>query len=134
MLTLGTIWFRLWTGTAAGNRKDVAADLLLLVKDQEEGIEGTVRELCGWKWGDVVGVDDGSRDRTPEIVERLSRELPFRFVVCSRQGGAVEKGLANCSKPLVLLAKLDRRDREVCAAVRRFGDLRRSRVLPVGDK
>ncbi len=134
ILALGAIGLKFWTGTATEEHRDEMADLLVLVKDREEGIEGTVRELCGWKWGDVVVVDDGSRDGTPAIAERLSRELPFCFVAACGRGGAVEEGLAKCSKPLVLLAKVGRREKEVCAAVRRFGDLGRGRTASSGDQ
>lgn len=61
--------------------------LVITVKDQEPWVEGFVRKLffrVKNKSGlDVVIVDDFSCDRTPDILKRLARVYPFKFLnVC----------------------------------------------------
>ena len=61
--------------------------MVITVKNQEPWVEGFVRKLffCVHnKSGlDVVIVDDFSCDRTPDILKRLARVYPFKFLnVC----------------------------------------------------
>jgi glycosyltransferase involved in cell wall biosynthesis len=60
---------------------------------------------------EVVVVDDGSRDRTGEIAERLARENP-RITVVRHQtnqfyGRAVASGLGRCTKDVIFFTDAD---------------------------
>ncbi|HEX3409155.1 MAG TPA: glycosyltransferase family 2 protein [Candidatus Binataceae bacterium] len=60
---------------------------------------------------EVVVVDDGSRDRTGEIADRLAAENPHVLVVHHAKnlgyGGAVSSGLRSGTQPFVLLSDGD---------------------------
>jgi glycosyltransferase involved in cell wall biosynthesis len=60
---------------------------------------------------EVVVVDDGSRDRTGEIADRLAAENPHVLVVHHAKnlgyGGAVNSGLRSGTQPFVLLSDGD---------------------------
>lgn len=64
-----------------GNKNKNIAGLLLVVKNQEECIEGMIRSIFQYKFMDkilsgarLVVVDMGSCDRTVELLQRLRRE------------------------------------------------------------
>lgn len=66
--------------------------VLVPAKNEDAVIEGTLRTLCAQDYAgggvptfEVVVIDDRSTDRTPAILEALSRELPFK-VVRTRDG------------------------------------------------
>ncbi|MCL5040823.1 MAG: glycosyltransferase [Firmicutes bacterium] len=94
---------------------------LLLVRNGEEYLEVWLRELtalpaqafCTASHYEIVVVDCASGDRTPEILERLSRRIPNLKSVSlnsSQPGqGPLELGLFLCQSRLVLL--LDLQDR-----------------------
>lgn len=56
--------------------------ILIPVRDEEALVEGAVRSACAQVGEvEVVVLDDGSTDATPEILARLRRELPALRVV-----------------------------------------------------
>lgn len=56
--------------------------ILIPARDEEAGIEAAVRAACAQTaGGEVVVLDDGSRDATPAILRRLAAELPRLRVV-----------------------------------------------------
>jgi hypothetical protein len=59
-----------------------ALSILIPVRDEEVQVEAAVRAACAQAGeGEVVVLDDGSTDATPEILARLVRELPRLRVV-----------------------------------------------------
>lgn len=58
------------------------ATILLVVRNCEECIEGLLRHLLGsWAFGELLVVDAGSCDDTPEIAGRLLRSRPGTRVI-----------------------------------------------------
>lgn len=76
--------------------------LILPCFNEEANIEGTVRDIAQWMQregiqGQIIAVDDGSRDRTFEVLSELKKELPFLLVLRHTQnlgyGSALRTGL-----------------------------------------
>ncbi len=55
---------------------------VLVLKNCQETVEGLIRSMA-WEdiRDDLIVVDLGSEDETPEILERLERELDFLYVM-----------------------------------------------------
>jgi glycosyltransferase involved in cell wall biosynthesis len=78
----------------------------------EEAVMNTARVLSeisdDWE---VIVVDDASRDRTAEIIDRLAAEIPqvraIHHEVNTRLGGALRTGFANSTKDLVFYTDAD---------------------------
>jgi hypothetical protein len=72
-----------WNFTFLFRPQKTKYGLLLLIKDQEEAIEGILRAILWWRslkgcWLEIVVIDCGSRDDTCRILERLN----FPYPVC----------------------------------------------------
>ena len=84
--------------------------------NEEKGLEALVAQLqpmleaTGMAW-DVVFIDDGSRDRTRDILRRLNRDDPrFKAIALSRNFGkerAVAAGLQHAKGDAVVLMDAD---------------------------
>ena len=66
------------------------------VKDEERYVEHTIRSMVNQtrppaRW---IIVDDGSSDRTPELIERYARQHPFIHVVRNPRGQPRQPGSA----------------------------------------
>ncbi len=75
--------------------------LLFVVRDQAAIIEGLVREILAIYQTslppfDLVVVDDGSGDETPEILKRLSKNNAFIFIKGGPDVQPMEIGLHAC--------------------------------------
>ena len=60
--------------------------------NEEANIEAVVREVAAWfaalhLAGDIIVVDDGSKDNSPAILERLKKEIPNLQVVRHEKNG-----------------------------------------------
>ncbi|MEK7218493.1 MAG: glycosyltransferase family 2 protein [Patescibacteria group bacterium] len=60
--------------------------------NEEENAAATVRELAAWfketgTRGEIIAVDDGSRDRTGGILEGLKAEVPHLTVISRKSNG-----------------------------------------------
>jgi dolichol-phosphate mannosyltransferase len=93
--------------------------VVIPARDEEGTIEETVRETVGTLNSaaiehEVLVVDDHSRDRTPEIVERLSGELrQVRCIPSPYSGGfglTVRAGLERFEGDAVAVMMADRSD------------------------
>jgi glycosyltransferase involved in cell wall biosynthesis len=78
----------------------------------EHVVRGIAQVLAAWPGAhEIIIVDDGSRDRTGEIAERLARELAVVQVVTlvrnSGYGAAQQAGLARARGDLVCLLPAD---------------------------
>jgi len=79
------------------NRKPVndALRLAIIVKDQELWVEGFLRKLFRLARGisglEIVVIDDDSKDRTLNIVERLQRSYSFDLSFARGPGDIAEK-------------------------------------------
>src|ERR687887_144980 len=92
-----------------GRLPEAAPDVTVLVAayDEAEGIADTIRTILEQQYPggiEVIVVDDGSADGTPEIVERLARADDRIQLVRVEHGGkahALNRGLASCRTELV---------------------------------
>ena len=109
---------------------------ILPAYDEEENIEEAVRdahaaclEFCSSH--ELIVVDDGSRDRTPEILRRLAAEIPqLRVIRIEPNGGytnALRTGFAAANRPWVFYTdgdnQFDPREMARFLAVRHDSDL-----------
>ena len=86
--------------------------------NEEDGIEELYRRVCGASpaWGEdfeLVVVDDGSRDHTLEILERLASDPRLKVVSLSRNFGhqaAVSAGLMHTRGDIVAVIDADLQD------------------------
>jgi len=81
--------------------------LLLVVKDQEEWVEGFLRKVadCRKRWRpamEMVVVDDHSQDRTADILQRLRESCGFELVLSVNGGGSFDAGLSGRQGAAVL--------------------------------
>ena len=108
-----------WVQGRGRRREAPFVSLLLLVRNQEDVIEGVVRDLLGIaglnRSGlsnyELVAVDDGSSDTTGQILERLARVVQStRVARVDRPGhpsdSAVSVGLFHCRSRVVVLLDL----------------------------
>lgn len=96
--------------------KRFSISVFLPAYNEEENIERAVRSSVdvlqdiGNDW-EVIVVNDASRDKTGEIAERLSQEIPEVKVIHheknTRLGGALRSGFDNSSKDLVFYTDAD---------------------------
>ena len=75
--------------------------LLFVVRDQAAIIEGLVREILAIHQTslppfDLVVIDAGSSDETPEILKRLSKDNAFIFIAGGPDVQPLEIGLHSC--------------------------------------
>lgn len=94
----------------------IALSCVLPVYNEEEIIDRTIRSVHAYLSGlvgdfEIVAVDDGSRDRTPEILKSLQRIYPQLRVVAHPEnrgyGEALKTGYANAGKPYVFIMDSD---------------------------
>ena len=98
-----------------GRLPEAAPDVTVLVAayDEAEGIADTIRTILEQQYPggiEVIVVDDGSADGTPEIVERLARADDRIQLVRVEHGGkahALNRGLASCRTELVCTVDAD---------------------------
>lgn len=82
---------------------------LLLVRNQEDRVEGVVRSLAWAADGDLLLADLGSVDDSPAILERLVREYPSAWFCRFGAGGlseAVDAALRATEAPRVVILEL----------------------------
>lgn len=96
--------------------KRYSISVFLPAYNEEANIEKAVRDTVevlqqisdDWE---VIVVNDASKDRTGEIAEALTKEIPgvkvFHHEVNTRLGGALRTGFANSSKDLVFYTDAD---------------------------
>jgi glycosyltransferase involved in cell wall biosynthesis len=93
----------------------VALSIVLPAYNEEALLEGTVRQLrrsldALRLEAEIILVDDGSRDATPAIVDRLARELPG-VIACHQAnqgiGGAFRTGAARARGEYLILWPAD---------------------------
>jgi glycosyltransferase involved in cell wall biosynthesis len=96
----------------------MAASLSVIVPafNEEEGLRPAITfmaaELASLDTsGEIVIVDDGSADRTPELADELARTLPgvraVHHTVNQGWGQAVRTGIANCKHEFLVLSPVD---------------------------
>jgi len=117
LVALGGLWHRLQGG---GRGYKPFVSILLITNNDEESIEGIIRWLLQLNYHDAAGVpryevlavDEGSRDQTYAILERLAREYPSLRVGRAREGeAAYQRGLALCRGDVICLLDLKKRPR-----------------------
>jgi cellulose synthase/poly-beta-1,6-N-acetylglucosamine synthase-like glycosyltransferase len=123
IVALGGLWHRLQDG---GRGYKPFVSILLITNNDEGSIEGIVRWLLQLNYHDRAGapryevlvVDDGSRDQTFAILERLAREYPSLQVRQAQEGeSAYERGLALCNGDVICLLDLKKRPRSSSSSV-----------------
>lgn len=92
-----------------------ALSVVVPAYNEEALLDGAIRQLrasldqLGLS-AEIILVDDGSRDRTPAIVDQLARELP-QLVVCHQAnqgiGGAFRTGAARATGEYLILWPVD---------------------------
>jgi glycosyltransferase involved in cell wall biosynthesis len=104
------------SGTPAGNGPAPPAQLtvFLPVYNEAGSIEGVLRsfyaEVVRPLDAQLLVCEDGSSDRSPEILEELSHEMPMKLVssrVRKGYAGAMHDGLRRAETPLVFIADSD---------------------------
>ena len=86
--------------------------VLIAAFDEELTIGRTLEAVMALEWPDleVVVVDDGSTDRTPDIVRRYADDPRVELVIRERNGGkaaALNEGLLHVTSDLVLMMDAD---------------------------
>src|SRR3989339_1459164 len=85
------------------------------VYQNEEHIEGFIRSLridvlAFFRKSELIVVEDGSTDRTKEILKRLNLEIPFRLISRSEKRGyarAMKEGLELAENELIFFTDSD---------------------------
>ncbi|MEC8496293.1 MAG: glycosyltransferase family 2 protein, partial [Planctomycetota bacterium] len=82
--------------------------------DEEDGIEGVVRRLVALDLGrptELLVVNDGSSDRTGEVLERLKGEHPTLTVMAHPlnrgYGAALKTGIRAARNPVIVITDAD---------------------------
>ncbi|MBT3659856.1 MAG: glycosyltransferase family 2 protein [Rhodospirillaceae bacterium] len=99
---------------AASDTTSPAISIVVPVKDEEENLEPLINEICAslnahFASGDsvyeIVYVDDGSTDATPELLRQLMDRVPnlraLRHRECCGQSAAIATGVEAARAPLV---------------------------------
>ena len=95
---------------------DAASGVTIVVPafDEEDGIEGVVRRLVALDLGrptELLVVNDGSSDRTGEVLERLKGEHPTLTVMAHTMnrgyGAALKTGIRAARHPVVVITDAD---------------------------
>jgi len=87
--------------------------VLIPTYNEERSVEAVIRQLLATPselQREIVVVDDGSRDATGAILQRLQGELPIRIVThpASRgKGQAIRTGLEHCRGDVILIHDAD---------------------------
>ncbi len=76
--------------------KDIHSHRVLVMKDCQERIEGLIR-VMEWEniYEPLIVVDLGSVDETPQILEKLERELDFLQVMSPDEYSEYSKKIGN---------------------------------------
>ncbi len=98
--------------TASGQGSDVLVSVVIPVFNEERTIEQIIRRVAGVALRiEIIVVDDGSRDATPAILDRLVTETEglriVRRPVNSGKGAAVRQGIALTSGEIVVIQDAD---------------------------
>lgn len=84
--------------------------IVVPVHNEAANIASLVREindvLSGWHGHEIIFVDDGSSDQTPELLLRLQEEYPqlrpIRHLQCCGQSTALLTGIKHAANPLIV--------------------------------
>lgn len=90
---------------------DMLISILVPVYNEERFIEPLLRKVVEAAEGsDIIVIDDGSRDQTPQILARLANELPIRVATHEHNGGkgaAIRTGLELAHGAIVVIQDAD---------------------------
>ena len=88
--------------------------IVVPVYNEERGVEGVLRRLAGLDLGapvEVLAVDDGSRDGTAKVLQRMREELPGLRVVTHTvnqgYGAALKTGFTHARHAVVVITDAD---------------------------
>ena len=86
--------------------------IVVPVYNEEEFVEAALRRVLAQDWHmEIIVVDDGSRDRTPEILERIAAEFPsirlYAHETNRGKGAAVRTGFAVAAGDIVVIQDAD---------------------------
>jgi glycosyltransferase involved in cell wall biosynthesis len=87
------------------------ASIIICAYNEESTIEDVVRKSCGFNSGhEVIVVDDGSQDGTPDILKNLEKELGIKYIRLHKNEGksnAMVLGVENASHEIILFFDAD---------------------------
>ena len=102
-----------------GDMDDITLSVIVPVYNEEEGLEPCIGHLAGvleagGESYEIILVDDGSSDRTPEIAEQMcSRDKRVKLIGLSRNFGhqaAITAGMELCTGNCVVVIDSDMQD------------------------
>lgn len=105
--------FMLWRASRRGPSKNIGSvDVIVPAYNEEPCLEGSLRNLLRNPYVQrVICVNDGSTDRTPEILARLCDEYGDRLVAVNQsntgKGGALMNGVRHATAAHVFLTDAD---------------------------